>query len=501
MTKKILLLSISLALAGCGDLFCCSIFSWSSAEGRYLGTNEAWFGSPSYVLRFSPPENGLRGFVSLLHEGEGTIQGGMNDAGLSFDWVAGYESNWKKKRDRKTIEGQVSRFILERASTVEEAVAIFRAYDDPSFGVARMLIADATGDSAIIGWKDGDVVAIRARDSYQSLGFMEKRIDRELSRLQTPSVESFVGLLERAAQRGVSLRTSYSVVYDLEEKSFTVVDTLGTGKRFLYSLPDELAKGERTIRLRELFSRDDGEPTTVSAQAGHRWPDRGDVTVKLGAGYFTVPSPDRDEKKLMFPLPLASFEYERSGLTAFIGVLEGAGLRYRDEKTGLFVEASCGFGEMKDESDDGETESVNAPVRLNVKAGYGFDILTFSVKAEMRPSIIDGDTADIEYCGRYGASAGCVLAVGSFMVVPEVSAYLMNQAMANAWYSTDGANGFSASPGLEKVSGSLSARYAIGYHFSINALVLADLFLADAKRSPEVKAVQTSAGVFALYRL
>src|SRR4029077_11864919 len=102
---------------------------------------------------FVPAEASRYGCVYVGFD-DGVAQGGLNTEGLASDWVAGYEEErWKPDPGLPTSAG--TRQLLETCATVEEAIAFYRGHRELGFYTSRVLVADRTGASAIIGASNG----------------------------------------------------------------------------------------------------------------------------------------------------------------------------------------------------------------------------------------------------------------------------------------------------------------------------------------------------------
>jgi hypothetical protein len=88
---------------------------------------------------------------------------GMNETGLTVGMAAVPPGNMRPDPQKETIDSlMVIRKMLDHAGTVDEAVAILESYNiDYGGGPAlHYLIADASGDSALVEFYQGDMVVI-----------------------------------------------------------------------------------------------------------------------------------------------------------------------------------------------------------------------------------------------------------------------------------------------------------------------------------------------------
>ncbi len=179
----------------------CTIFKLTQGARTLVGNNEDWE-NPRTRAWFRVAEAHKHGRVFFGFD-DGWAQGGMNDEGLFFDWVAGYKvDGWLPSPARRNYTGNLCVKMLEECATVEEAVALFRRYNERAFAYARMMVVDRTGASAIVGWKDGDLLVLRPSGAYQVMGFGGRTAEPLLRQMRAPSVESIRDVLKAALQSG-----------------------------------------------------------------------------------------------------------------------------------------------------------------------------------------------------------------------------------------------------------------------------------------------------------
>jgi hypothetical protein len=158
---------------------------------------------------------------------DGWAQGGINTQGLAFDWVAGYKAKWERDPQLKRVMGNPAQRMLERCATVEEAIAFFRTHWEPSFSYARILIADRTGESVVIGAKDGRL-SIERKEESRALGYRAQVAENMLARNPEPFLSNAENVLRSSVQDG-QYATKYSNVFDLKR-----------GDIYLYRFPDQV---------------------------------------------------------------------------------------------------------------------------------------------------------------------------------------------------------------------------------------------------------------------
>lgn len=143
----------------------------------------------------------------------GWAEDGMNSGGLAFDWLAGFRDKWKRAPGMLTPRGNPTERMLETCQTVEEAIAFYRRYWESSFSRSRVLIADRTGASVIIGARDGKLLIEQSRQC-RGFGYRRSTVDRMLAHPPEATVPNGMKILQACKQTG-EFRTKYSNVFDL----------------------------------------------------------------------------------------------------------------------------------------------------------------------------------------------------------------------------------------------------------------------------------------------
>jgi choloylglycine hydrolase len=266
-----------LALSVPSHLPACTIFVSTRAGRVLVGNNEDApfkFGAKAW---FTPNRDGFFGRVCFGWDGEPgwapVAQGGMNEEGLFFDFAACPRTDTPYDPDKPHFRYNFGEKILAECSTVKQAIRMFQAYTLPEqHGVfGHFLIADATGDSAVIEQVEGKLTIIARDKDFQvatnfylskpSLGgYPCKRYDRATEALKTlaePSADAIRSVLKSVSGRGRSASgeeggTLYSNIYDLKNREVIVYYKQGFDKPLKIRLAEELAKGAHTIDLQKL---------------------------------------------------------------------------------------------------------------------------------------------------------------------------------------------------------------------------------------------------------
>jgi len=173
--------------------------------------------------------------------------------------------------------GKPMSFVGANGATVEQAIAFFRGHRELGFYTARVLVADRTGASAIIGAKDGKL-QVEKSDHCRGFGYGQQTMDlmSELGSAK-PTVASGVSILRACLQKG-QFATKYSNVFDLK-----------SGDIFLFPFPD---RADHQVRF------------NLAAE------------LKKGGHYFDIP--EIGEQLAQAPRPLlANMNMERSPLDKY----------------------------------------------------------------------------------------------------------------------------------------------------------------------------------------
>ncbi|MEV0595173.1 linear amide C-N hydrolase [Nonomuraea cavernae] len=226
-------------LARRDDAFACSLF----LRGSEFGRNFDWDPHPAMVVHARPPG----GYASLSISDISYVLGdrqapdlddpgdrrrlahavlvpfdGMNEKGLAVGLAQTPEVPLPTRTPGRPVVGsaRIMRLLLDRAATVEEAVALMRRYDLDFSGGPQVhyLIGDRSGRSVVIEYGDGrlNVIDDRVLTNITMTGASrDTRLADPRYRTLTKGVGTeadALGLLRQVAQP----HTRWSVVYDLK---------------------------------------------------------------------------------------------------------------------------------------------------------------------------------------------------------------------------------------------------------------------------------------------
>ena len=243
--------AVAVALSWAMHVDACTIFVLTDGA-RTLFFNNEDYSNPTTWLWFIPAGEGHLGCAYVGYD-DGWAQGGFNTAGLAFDWVAGFADAWKPGANLKPVRGNPAQRMLESCATAEEAVAFFQHHREPSFSSARILIADRTGASVIIGARDNKLTVDRSSRS-RGFGYGGQTLAKMLKDSPAPLTARGLSILRACKQIGENA-TKYSNVYDLRSGEIKIVPPNKAGETVNFGLATELAKGAHYYDIPELDER------------------------------------------------------------------------------------------------------------------------------------------------------------------------------------------------------------------------------------------------------
>ncbi|MEH0982998.1 carcinine hydrolase/isopenicillin-N N-acyltransferase family protein [Micromonospora sp. CPCC 205556] len=246
--------------------FGCSLFAAGGDPARPLfARNFDWEDNPAMVLRTDPPDGyAAVSLVDLSYLGVGPDPtgdrrlldapllpfDGMNERGLAVGLAADDSATAKPVPGRPTVGSvRILRLVLDRAATVDEAVAVFTEHNlDFGGGPAlHYLLADAGGRSAVVEFVDGEMRVQRGEERWQALtnvpvigvpeprlradrryGLIAAAMDRTGAVVDAPAA---LRILDQVRQG----HTRWSVTYGLRDGEVRLVTATGGERR--YRLP------------------------------------------------------------------------------------------------------------------------------------------------------------------------------------------------------------------------------------------------------------------------
>jgi hypothetical protein len=177
----------------------------------------------------------------------------MNEAGLSFDWYAGYSTNWTADPSKTYFNGDMCKEILKKCTTVEEVIEYYNTYNEPAFLHARPMYIDRNGHSIILKWIDGKVQAEFRNGNYQLMGAKADAIKPMLEGQTNFTLPYMANMLDLAHQEG-DYPTQYSNIYDTYNSKIYLFSLFDYSQCILIDLKTELGKGQSIYNIKELFT-------------------------------------------------------------------------------------------------------------------------------------------------------------------------------------------------------------------------------------------------------
>jgi hypothetical protein len=229
-------------------LHACTIFVLTDTNRTLFCNNEDWESTKTRIW-FVPSSAKHHGGVYVGFDND-FAQGGMNTEGLAFDWVAGYAENWKPDPNVPLVYGNSGQDALENCATVEEAIKYFKGHQDRQFYRAKVLIADRSGASVIIGGKDGRL-EVEEATQCRGFGYGQPTLDKMLTRTTAPTVTNGFKILRAAAQKG-QYATRYSNIFDLKNVDIFLYPFPGLDGEVKFNLAAELKKGGHYYDMPEI---------------------------------------------------------------------------------------------------------------------------------------------------------------------------------------------------------------------------------------------------------
>jgi len=233
----------------------CTVFTMTDGE-RILFCNNEDFSNPKTRIWFIPETSDRHG-CEFVGFDDGWGQGGLNDKGLAFGWVAGFKERWEHRPELQIVRGNPCQRMLESCDSVETAVAFFERHWEESFSYGQLLVADRTGKSALLRAKDGKFdapIVNRSQGIGHRFGLRGNEASGMLAKISTPTLADAVRLLNATRQEGVNA-TKYSVVYDLKTCDINLYRFPEQTEPVRFKLSRELKKGPHYFDIPELYKQ------------------------------------------------------------------------------------------------------------------------------------------------------------------------------------------------------------------------------------------------------
>lgn len=277
IVKLILLLAV---ICIANYLQACTIFSVKDKDGNVWAANneDGNFTFTNYINVFPKTANTKYGYYTLSYESKengtnGNIQGGMNEAGLFYDFNAISETeiiDFDKKKAFPQGDDKVLSHILANFSTTQEVVDFFDQYwFQRGFNSAQLHVTDKQGNFAIIGPSGTRVLnneKFQVSTNFDICGEEDGGtcwrfpiVERELKRQKINS-KTLANICEQTAPKGTTSHTIYSNVQNLNTGEIWFYFISDYKNAYKTSISELVAKGRKSYLIRDLFPN---HPLTV----------------------------------------------------------------------------------------------------------------------------------------------------------------------------------------------------------------------------------------------
>ena len=230
-------------------------------ERVLVGNNEDWF-NPRTKIWFIQPVNDRYGSVFFGFDNFWP-QGGMNQKGLFFDAFALKPKEVDEPVAKPRFKGNLIKEVMATCATVEEALTLIDQYSLYFMTSFQLLIADATGEAAII---EGNAVIRKQGDSQMVTNFRQSETDPEkiscwrylkarklLTECREDRLHCIRNILAATSQER-DYPTQYSNIYDLNGRKVHVYYFHNFQEEVVIDLEKELENKLGMIDLPTLFS-------------------------------------------------------------------------------------------------------------------------------------------------------------------------------------------------------------------------------------------------------
>ncbi len=272
-------LSATLVLFVAVAVYPCSIFMAVDGDTVLAANNEDYYLDVTPIVWVEPGRDGEHGRICWGFEEEKPrdfAQGGLNTKGLFFDAATTPDSDTKRIKGRKKAPDNMGDAMLAACATVAEALAWLERWDLQLINNGHLLLADASGDGAVVELFGGELKVFRREQgnyvaatnfsfaqpgagNYPCPRFeaVRKYFKDEQGAV---SPEAFREVLRsisvprtRDESKGRDGGTLYSNLCDLKQGTITFYRERDFDKPLVVSLEQELAKGQRKVGMWVLF--------------------------------------------------------------------------------------------------------------------------------------------------------------------------------------------------------------------------------------------------------
>lgn len=258
--------------------FHCTIVAGVSKDGLLVGNNED-YRYPFTAVYIIPSTGNTYGrmLFGFLFPDSGTgYCGGVNEAGLFIDGNGISDTGWKEEPGKDFLSGydlMLRNFesqVLAKYSTVEEVSDIFRKNNFTGLRVAKMLVADKSGASAVIEWGQNKLQILRRKGNYQiSTNFVQSNypegkysdfrynlaesIFRGAQDITIDVIRKVLNATHWEEYGADATATLYSYICDLKKGDVYIYNFHNFEDAVKLNIHEELKKGKKSYSLLSLF--------------------------------------------------------------------------------------------------------------------------------------------------------------------------------------------------------------------------------------------------------
>jgi hypothetical protein len=248
--------------------FACTIISGTDAKGQtWVCNNEDESFSFNNYINVFPRTDGARfGYITVSYGSPGgMIQGGVNEAGLFFDYNTLPNQEYKLKSGRKPYPGgreAMLQYVLQHCKTVPEVLKLWDTYYRPGMDKSQWHLADALGNFAVI---TPDSIIVQKQDYQVSTNFNLRDPDPVKYKCWRYPIAQNI-LRENGITKENLLKAAFATYRKANNVStiYTNMHNLNTGEMWLYFGEDSteywhanihalLKKGRQSFKMSSLF--------------------------------------------------------------------------------------------------------------------------------------------------------------------------------------------------------------------------------------------------------
>ena len=267
--------AFTLILVAHSALIACSAVTIAAGGRIVLGSNND--NPDSVQLVIAPARDGFFGRICIARE---TVPGWvpfalrcMNDQGLALTMASVPHDKIPNDPDKPMFRHNFLEKIAADSATVKQVVSMVRSYSLSQEVNVHIMVADRTGDSAVIEWADNEVRVLPRSGGFQVMtnSFLSKtdgaqnpktrlaRGNSTAAAASDASIGSVASVLKEmtvhAMYKGEEIQTNESVAWDLSGRKIAIYYKRDFDHPVLLDFDAEMAKGARAVDLSRLCPR------------------------------------------------------------------------------------------------------------------------------------------------------------------------------------------------------------------------------------------------------